>query len=134
MFTPSEHGELWKCPFCDPSETVYKLSVPPAKETERLYHIKRLIREHVELHQKDLLSKMDSKDYDKVSAFLLKTFFRVHMLTPFLHLVKGREHQTSEIVDYRNNCRSQIIRGKSASIKSIYTHCLFLIRRAQSCS
>lgn len=79
MFTPSEHGELWQCPFCDPSKTVYKLAVPPAKETERLYYIKKMIREHVELHQRDLLSKMDYKDYDKVPVLLLK--HRVYMLS-----------------------------------------------------
>ncbi|CAO0800026.1 unnamed protein product [Mucor circinelloides] len=79
VFTPSEHGELWQCPFCDPSKTVYKLAVPPAKETERLYYIKKMIREHVELHQRDLLSKMDYKDYDKVPVLLLK--HRVYMLS-----------------------------------------------------
>ncbi|KAL9542084.1 hypothetical protein MBANPS3_008784 [Mucor bainieri] len=72
VFTPPEHGELWECPFCDPSETVYKLPVPPARETEKLYHIKRLIREHVELHQKDLMEKMNSKDYDKSRAESIK--------------------------------------------------------------
>ncbi|EPB90075.1 hypothetical protein HMPREF1544_03051 [Mucor circinelloides 1006PhL] len=72
VFTPSEHGELWQCPFCDPSKTVYKLAVPPAKETERLYYIKKMIREHVELHQRDLLSKMDYKDYDKSRAESIK--------------------------------------------------------------
>jgi hypothetical protein len=58
---------LWECHFCDPSRTVYKLAVPPAHETERMFFVKRLIKEHVELHQKDLLSKMMSdKDYEFV--------------------------------------------------------------------
>ncbi|KAG2192172.1 hypothetical protein INT46_004326 [Mucor plumbeus] len=65
IFNPSEKGELWECHFCDPSRTVYKLAVPPAHETERMFFVKRLIKEHVELHQKDLLSKMMSdKDYE----------------------------------------------------------------------
>lgn len=75
VFSPSKNGELWECPFCDPSNTVYKLTVPPATETERLYYIKKLIREHVELHQKDLLGKMNEKDYDKVSGL---TLFNTH--------------------------------------------------------
>ncbi|KAI8637401.1 hypothetical protein BD408DRAFT_447660 [Parasitella parasitica] len=72
IFSPSENGELWKCPFCDPSNTVYKLLVPPAKEAERLHQIKRLVREHVELHQKDLMSKMTERDYDKTRAESIK--------------------------------------------------------------
>ncbi|KAL7318054.1 hypothetical protein PS15m_004327 [Mucor circinelloides] len=73
VFSPSRKGGLWECPFCDPSRTVYKLNVPPDQETERMLCVKRLIRGHVELHQKDLLSKMMSeKEYEFARAESIK--------------------------------------------------------------
>lgn len=67
IFSPSVQGELWECPFCDPSRTVYKLNVPPEPETERMLLVKKLIRGHVELHRKDVLSKMmTEKEYEFV--------------------------------------------------------------------
>ncbi|CAO3614177.1 unnamed protein product [Mucor fragilis] len=76
IFSPSVQGELWECPFCDPSRTVYKLNVPPEQETERMLHVKRLIRGHVELHRKDVLSRMMSeKEYEVAKAESIK---RVH--------------------------------------------------------
>ncbi|KAK4520157.1 uncharacterized protein ATC70_008288 [Mucor velutinosus] len=73
VFCPSGQGELWECPFCDPSCTVYKLNVPPEQETERMLHVKRLIKAHVELHQKDLLSNiMSEKEYEFAKADSIK--------------------------------------------------------------
>ncbi|KAL9551955.1 hypothetical protein MBANPS3_004005 [Mucor bainieri] len=73
IFSPSEQGELWECPFCDPSRTVYMLNVPPEQETERMLCAKRLIKAHVELHQKDLLSKiMSEKEYEFAKAESIK--------------------------------------------------------------
>ncbi|OAC97960.1 hypothetical protein MUCCIDRAFT_116044 [Mucor lusitanicus CBS 277.49] len=72
-FSPSGKGELWECPFCDPSCTVYKLNVPPQRETEKMMYVKRLIKAHVQLHQKDLLSKMMSeKEYEFAKAESMK--------------------------------------------------------------
>lgn len=134
MFTPSEHGELWQCPFCDPSKTVYKLTVPPAKETERLYYIKKMIREHVELHQRDLLSKMDYKDYEKVPVLLLK--HRVYMLSLtlththfFPHISQGP--RASNELDYGLQERLQIVNYTKKihfTNKDFYIYTLFLIR------
>jgi hypothetical protein len=66
VFNPSDNGGLWECPFCDPgaSTGVYRLKVPSKTDIEERKHVRLLIKNHVELHQKDLLSQMTDEKND----------------------------------------------------------------------
>lgn len=61
---------MWTCQFCNPEASVYKLHVPPCSKAEKLKEVKRLIKQHVELHKKDLLNHLSVKgelqQYEKV--------------------------------------------------------------------
>ncbi|KAI8990807.1 hypothetical protein BDF20DRAFT_3531 [Mycotypha africana] len=63
VFQPSESGGIWQCPFCKPAaRPVYKLYIPPIDDSEKLNEVKGLIKNHIELHQIDLLRKMSAKE------------------------------------------------------------------------
>ena len=68
MFDPAPEGDRWECPFCHPNSTVYQLSIPPSTEIEASRQIRSLIRQHVELHQKDILTQLKGTHphYEKV--------------------------------------------------------------------
>ncbi|KAI7906733.1 uncharacterized protein BX663DRAFT_548884 [Cokeromyces recurvatus] len=73
-FDPPDEGGKWECPFCNPAN-VYKLNVPPILQIERRKRIKELIRNHVELHKKDLINQLfegDIHSYEKMRAESLK--------------------------------------------------------------
>ncbi|KAI8087560.1 hypothetical protein BDF21DRAFT_335247 [Thamnidium elegans] len=75
IFKNKEEGQLWKCPFCDPESTAYRLNVPASSEVQELRRAKLLIKDHVELHKKDLLNQLAAKreltQYEKVKTGIL---------------------------------------------------------------
>ncbi|KAI9355886.1 hypothetical protein BD770DRAFT_473563 [Pilaira anomala] len=76
VFQATAEGYLWTCPFCDPESIVYQLHVPPSSEVENLRKVKLLIKDHVELHKKDLLSQVTARQglaqYEKARKDSLK--------------------------------------------------------------
>ncbi|KAI8073481.1 uncharacterized protein B0P05DRAFT_162273 [Gilbertella persicaria] len=68
VFRPPLDGGLWECPFCHP-DTVYRMTIAPAKQTLELKQTRELIKQHIELHQKDLLAQMNEEaesNYEKI--------------------------------------------------------------------
>ncbi|GAA5795048.1 hypothetical protein HPULCUR_000399 [Helicostylum pulchrum] len=72
VFENKEEEHLWKCPFCDPESTAYRLNVPASSEVQELRRAKLLIKDHLELHKRDLLNQLATKreltQYEKASS------------------------------------------------------------------
>lgn len=69
-FETAIEGQLWKCPFCNVNTIVYKVNVPPSTQVDTWKQSKLLIKNHLELHKKDLLNQLSGKSelmkYEKV--------------------------------------------------------------------
>ncbi|KAI8369050.1 hypothetical protein BD560DRAFT_435188 [Blakeslea trispora] len=74
VFDATLEDQLWTCPFCHPDSTVYQLKIPSASETEALRQVRSLIRQHIELHQKDILNQLKDNNahYEKLRSDSLK--------------------------------------------------------------
>ncbi|KAI9275200.1 hypothetical protein EDC94DRAFT_654606 [Helicostylum pulchrum] len=75
VFENKEEEHLWKCPFCDPESTAYRLNVPASSEVQELRRAKLLIKDHLELHKRDLLNQLATKreltQYEKVRTWYI---------------------------------------------------------------
>lgn len=69
-FDTSLEGKVWQCPFCHENNGPYQLNVPPSTQVDNWKQTKLLIKNHIELHKKDVLSQMARENqygqYEKV--------------------------------------------------------------------
>jgi hypothetical protein len=78
--------------------------VPPKTETEQLKHVRLLIKNHVELHQKDLMSQMtDEKSdlhNDRVRS-IKGLYYTTKNNNTLYNIGTNRKYEKSAIMDYR---------------------------------